>query len=356
MAEGLLSTNEFVTLWADESTYGTDAVEAILTDASADLVHQDVRSLEITPEGDPVGTTRARGSHSGTKHAYVKGRCAISGEIPLTPYIDASTQVPYNDAVLRAMNLQPDLGTASQSTYTPTTVNNDSLTVYKYLRNVESANWRLFAVTGARLSGVFNFEVGSEPYISFEGGGTYTRLTDEAAFIASDGSIALLKDGSTPVTARVGGTEKVADQAPLTCVAMTITIGGTSYSVQSLTLDLGWDVTQKEAVTGSEQTIKHVLTRGDDARISGEFALSDYTAAALKQLLEDYEDNSEVSTTVVMDNGTDEVTITMPKMQFGTLGMSDDGGTLNVTMPYFLNGDWSTLAADNDFSILYDAV
>jgi len=355
-----LLSNQFTILWADESTYGTDAVENdILTDDSVDIVHQDVRSLEITKEGSQVGGQRARGSHSGNKHAFIKGRCSVSGEIPLTPYIDASTQVPYNDAILQAMNLIPDLGTSSESTYSPETVNSSSATIYKYYREAENTDWRLDVVTGVRLTGTFNFEVGSEPYISFEGGGNYATLTDPAAFIDSDGAIALLKDGSTAVTARATGTELVADQAPLTCVAMTIDIGGTSYTVQSLELDLGWDVTQKEAVTGNEQTVKHVLTRGNgnDARIQGSYTLSDYTAAVLNEHLDRYEDDSEVTLSIVMDNGTDQVTLSADKMQLGIPGMSDNGGTFNLDVPFFLNGDWSTsVGGDNDFSILYDAV
>jgi hypothetical protein len=257
------------------------------------------------------------------------------------------------------MNLQPDLGTSDEATYEPVTENQDSATIYKYYREAENSDYRLDVVTGVRLTGTFNFEVGSEPYISFEGGGNYTTLTDPAAFIASDGTISLLKDGSTSVTARNAGTEEVADQAPLTCVAMTISIGGTDYTVQSLELDLGWDVSQKEAVTGDEQTVKHILTRGNanDARIQGSYTLSDYTAAVLNEHLDRYEDDSEVTLSIVMDNGTDQVTLSSDKMQLGIPGMSDNGGTMNLDVPFFLNGDWSTsVGGDNDFSILYDAV
>jgi hypothetical protein len=354
-----LLTNQYTILWATESSYGSDAVESILTDEDADIIHQDVRSLEITKEGVQAGGQRARASHSGNKHAFIKGRCAVSGEIPLTPYISSSEQVPYNDAILQAMNLQPDLGTSDEATYEPVTENQDSATIYKYYREAENSDYRLDVVTGVRLTGTFNFEVGSEPYISFEGGGNYTTLTDPAAFIASDGTISLLKDGSTSVTARNAGTEEVADQAPLTCVAMTISIGGTDYTVQSLELDLGWDVSQKEAVTGDEQTVKHILTRGNanDARIQGSYTLSDYTAAVLNEHLDRYEDDSEVTLSIVMDNGTDQVTLSSDKMQLGIPGMSDNGGTMNLDVPFFLNGDWSTsVGGDNDFSILYDAV
>lgn len=353
---GLLLTNNRRTLWAAESAYDTDAVEAdILTDGDADLVWQQVRSLDITPEGAQVGTNRLRGSHSGTKHAFIKGRCAISGEIPLTPYISGSAQVPYSDAILQACNLIPDLSTPSESTYSPKTVNSSSATIYQYHRSAEDANWRLQVVTGARFTPTFQFGVGEEPFIALDGGGTYTRITDEAAFVDSSGAAALLKDGSTPVTARAAGTELVADQAPLTCSEITITIGGTQYVCANLELALNWDVGQKEAITGAEQTVKHVLTRAD-TRIGGSFSLVDYTAAALTQLLEDYEDDSEVSATIVCDNGTDEVTFTMPKMQFGVPAGSDNGGTLNFDVPFFLNGNWSSLAGDNDFTILFDAV
>jgi len=37
--------------------------------------------------------------------------------------------------------------------------------------------------------------------------------------------------------------------------------------------------------------------------------------------------------------------------------MGDNGGTFNLDVPFFLNGDWSTsVGGDNDFSLLYDAV
>lgn len=359
MANGLLLSQNERILWASESTYDTDAVEAILTDGDTDIIYQQARNVEITTEGETVHVPRPRGSASGNKHGFIKGRCAVSMEVPLLPFVGTTEQVPHYDAVLKAAGFVPDLGTATESTYSPSTKQSDSMTLYKFYRSAETDNWRLQVVTGLRLTGTVTINTNGEAYLSLEGGGTYYSLSDPAEFFdPATGAIALLKDGLTAVTARVSGSEEIADQDPLVNINLTLTVDATERTMSALELDFAWTVTQVQATTGSATTVKHVLTRSnEDSRMSGSFSLADYTDTEINSLIDDFEAASEIAGSLVLggvESGDDRITLTMPKMQIGIGSMSDSDGVYSFDWPFMLNGDWSDLAGDNELTIKYD--
>src|SRR5690554_364470 len=297
---GLILSNNARYLWAAEAVYGQDAVDIILKNGARDIIYQQTTGITITPEGEAVHVARERGSGSVSRHGFIKNRAAIAGEIPLQGFISTTDQVPHADAILQAMGLKVDLTTASKSTYSPETAETGSVTIYKFERLAESSKWRLTVVTGVRLTGSLTVAMNAEPIISIEGGGTYTTMGEAKNFFATDGSIALQKDGTTPVVARTTGDEIIADQDPMMCVGMSVTVGSTARTVSAIELSLNSTVTALGAVTGAASTVRHVHTRGNQgSRIGGSFTLADYGDAEIDGFINDYEAANEMSASVV---------------------------------------------------------
>jgi hypothetical protein len=349
---------------ASESTEGTDAVASILTTATADIVYQEVTEPMITPGRIIVPLNRTRGSHSGAAHASIPNVAAFSGTFPLTGRVSDSSgdEAPYYSPVLKAMNLKETIVSATTATYNPATVNQAPMSAYVWHRNASDANYRLHTARGIRGTGTFNFANNAEATVSFEGQGLYDdELTDPAAFFGSDGAIDLLKDGSTSVTARTSGTEAYANNSNrMICRNMTITVNGNSWGVTEMTLALNWSVDLIDRATGTAGVSQVLLTRGNDARISGSFNLKD-GSTALTDLLTQYKAGAEIAMTVVLSagdgsSGSANITLTASKVQLGVPAGSADGGVLVHAVPFFLNGDWSDLAGDNDFSLAYGEV
>ncbi|MFP4598051.1 MAG: hypothetical protein ACLFVJ_07355 [Persicimonas sp.] len=354
----LMFNNQNRYLWSSASSYGDDAVEDNVLDTDADRIWQDVRNIDITPTGEVVHVPRQRGSAAGNKHGFIKGMCEVSGEVPLQPYISASDQISYNDAILKMMNFEPDLSVSDEATYTLKTKAQADATIYKYLRNVEGDKQRLLTAIGTRANGNFTFETNAEPIIGIDSGlARYNALTDPAEFIDTDGAAALLKDGSTTVTALSTGEEKFADVDPLMCSGMTLTVGGTEHTVSATNLDLAWTVDTIEAITGDSTLRKVILTRDDsDSRPNGSFSLVDFTDAILNDIITKYQNGEELALVLTADNGTDQITMTMGQVQLGVPEAGSNGNLRQYDIPFHLNGDWSDLAGDNDISLLFDAV
>ncbi len=349
---------------ASESSEGTDAVAALLTTNTADIVYQEVTDPMIAPGRIVVPLSRTRGSHSGAAHDTVPNVAAFTGTFPLTGRegSGAGEEEPTYAAILAAMNLKKTVVSSTSATYNPATVAQSALSAYVWHRNADDANYRLHTTRGVRGTGTFNFTNNTEANLSFEGQGLYDdELSDPAAFFGSDGAVALLKDGSTAVTARSTGTESYANNASrLICRNMTITVNGNSWGVTETTLALNWTVDLIDVATGTAGVSQVLLVRGDDARISGSFNLKD-GSTALTDMLTQYKSAGEVALSIVLtagdgSSGSARLTLTAPKLQIGIPSGSADGGVLVHAVPFFLNGDWSDLAGDNDFSLVYDAV
>lgn len=348
---------------ASESTYGTDAVNVILTTAAADIVYQDLRNFEINPVRSLVEINRVRGSHSGVPHKTIADHCTVTCEIPLSAWITgaAGEEAPYYSPFLKAMNLKETVVSATSATYNPATVNQSAVTVYGYEINLEDNNSRLTYATGVRGNGTLQFAVNEEAYISFEGMGIYGgEISDPALFFnATTGAAALLKDGSTSVTARTTGTESYANKTPIVCTGMTFTFGGTDYDVKSVEMGLNWTASPKSIINASSNVSKVLLTRGEGSRIGGSFELLD--GDQIGDMISSMSADTEASLVIRLiegdgSTGSGRITITLPKVQLGPPTKGDDSGMRTYSVPWYANGTWTSLPADNDFSMVYDEV
>lgn len=345
-------------LWASEASYGTDAVNAILTDGTKEIIYQQVNNLQIQPVAAQEAPARLRGSHSGNKHATIKQHCTVSGEIPLTAFISATAQVPYFAPILKAMNMREDLSTTGEGKYTPATTRQASASIYKFTRQAENDNWRLHKALGTTLSGSIAFAPGSEAKVSVEGFALFEKISAGAQYFSpTTGAIQYLADGTTAVTARdglAGGDEYIADQTPLMCKGMTVSAGGKSLTVGEASLELNWSTDPIDAITSDPQSAKFVNTRSNEgARIGGNFNLLDATDADFDQLISWALGDNEITLTIALTNADGNVTITAPKMQIFTPEEGANGNLKAWQFGFALNGDASSLLLDNDFELRF---
>jgi hypothetical protein len=345
----MISANYTRVIAAPETSYGTDAVNTILTTATADIIYQEVADPVITPEITVVEINRSRGGAPGNAHGVIKDKCTVSARIPLLGR-GSGENWPYYDPFLRAMNL----GRGSTGIYAPTTVQSNAMTMYLYHYNLEAATQRLQIATGVRGSGTFELAVDSEAFVNFEGVGQYAELTTSAAFFnATTGAAALLKNGSSSVPARTSGTEFYSDLEPMLCTGITLTIDSVAFPVSSLSLDLAWGVDEVRTVTGATTMDKVLLTRANEgARMNGSMTLLDGDTA-FQKALDLYRDGSQVTLSASLSNSTDNIALTAGNLQIGGVEASAQGGFLGWNLPFFLAGDWSGLTDHYEFDLEY---
>ena len=74
-----------------------------------------------------------------------------------------------------------------------------------------------------------------------------------------------------------------------------------------------------------------------------------------------YESAEEIAFTVSLtsgdgSSGEDQITISASKAQIGAPGFGDNSGVVQFDIPFYLNGDWSDLFQDDDYSLVYGEV
>lgn len=350
---------------ASETTYGTDQVNAILTDASADIVYQDVEDFTITPVREIVEVARMRGVHGNAAHKTIASHVTVAATGALTARAGegAGNEAPTYAAFLKAANMSEAIVSDTTATYKPVTKQQAGMSGYQFHRSLESDNWRLLYALGIRGTWGLNLAINAEAKWTFSGQGIYQdEISDEAAFFdASTGAIALLKDGATGVTARAGGSEANACGTPVMCTNMTLEVGGTAYPVSALELALNWTTTPINTINGAANASKILNTRPlTGGRIGGSFTLADGETAH-DQMIAAYKAGSEISLSCTLvesdgSSGDANIVISASKMQLGLPAPSDNGGVVQYAIPFFLNADCSSLADGTELSIVYGEV
>lgn len=364
----LISFNDYVVLWASEDDFPTgedylpyDAVDAILKDETADIVYQDTKDLTIEPTGESVGSDVNRGANDGKKSAFIKGMCNVSMTVPLRAFAGAGLE-PHYAPVLRAANFATTVDT-DNVLFTKSTRQVAAMTVYKFYPAIEGDDWRLRVATGVTGNVTFNYETGTEPTISFEGTGQYAELSTSAEFFTlSSGELALLKDGSTAITARTTGEIFQADQDPMTCSGMSVDIDddvGSDFDaeplyVSAVEINPNFSAVDINPVQGATTRQKGVTMRGRGARSEGSIPLINYTAAQIDAIISAATNGGEYPFEVEVSNSEGTITTNAPKMQFMREAEADNSGTMQYDLPIRFNGDWSDNAlAGNELVITY---
>ena len=334
---------------ASEATYNTDGIDSILQ-ADEDLTFL---SVNATPSIDAVDamveSSQFRAAHDGIAHSMIRDHNTLSVAFPLagpTAVGVSGGEAPAYAPILKACNLKEEIVDATSAIYTLNTANIDSLTAYMWIRNAENNNHRLNSITGARGSATFNWAIKEEATCSAEFlGASSNDWSDSLAYFDSDSQPLL--DASGSALTYLGTASK--DAAPIMkCVAMVVTFGGTTYPISSGSLDLGWStVSARESVTAAQAVTKLINTRGSGARPQGSFSLAD-GGAAYDDILSKWRAATEAAFVVTLDDGTQKITFTMPKVQLGVPARSDAGGLAQFDLDFYLNGDYAGSAGGNN--------
>lgn len=354
---------------ADEVTYGVDQVDLYLQDGAEDILYQELASPVVDPDRTLIEFDRARGSASGNRHATVPLNTAVSATYAMTGASNVSSgtssvpEAPGYREILLAANLVETVVAATSATYTPATVAQGSYTAYYYGRQLNSENYRLVYTTGVRNNLNFVFNMNEEAVIEMNGIGLYQGVWSDRAqfFDPSTGAVALLKDGVSAVTARTTGVEQYLDRDPILVKGITLQIDGVEFEVTAINMDLGWTLAPIETANASTGITEVKLTRpSTGSRIGGSLTLFD-GENGFDKAWDLYEDDSEVSFSLVATSGdggsgSDRITLTASNLQLFKPAEGDSNGLRTFDIPWFLNGDWSDLAADNDFTLVYDTV
>lgn len=339
---------------APEATPGTDAVAAILTTSTMDILYQAAEEADIKPGLSPLLRKRVIGTAERVAHSVFKENATLKVRVPFGTSVAAAVggETPPFAPLLQACGFEETINAGTGSEYDLVTKNPPSLTAYLWRRNVSDDKWRLWRITGARGLPTFKFEVGKEAFIEFELTGQYVDQVSDAAeyFDPSTFAIQYLADGSTPVTARTSGTEEWAAQAGAICEAMTYTFGGTALDISALELKAGRNIRAKKVMTGSSATQLVELVPGDGP--GGSFDLMDGGTQA-DTVRDAITNETEGALVMVLTKGSRTNTISAPKMQLLPWERGDDGGVQKYAVPFGLNRNFSGLTGDNSLKLAF---
>jgi len=101
-------TNRLRVMAVTETTYGTDAVDAVLQDGAADIIYQDVRNCDLLNTRVEYNPMRNRASASGVRHITFGDESVVTIEGPLNGKIGtgAGEEEPYYAPILKAMGME----------------------------------------------------------------------------------------------------------------------------------------------------------------------------------------------------------------------------------------------------------
>lgn len=349
-----LLSEKGVVIGATENTYGTDAVGADLA-ANNNVVYLAVNEgVQLQRVDDLFEPARLRAAHDGVAHTMIANNNTFQATGPLKAWRGGTSgnETPFYDWLLKACGFSEEVTDGPSAVYTLVTGGHDSASIYHYMRD-DNDTWRLNYLTGGRGNMSFNFEVGSEAtWTANVVGASSNDYGDNLAFFDSDGDPALDAGGSS-LTYTGSASRDDADRN--ICRNITATVGGTTYGIANLTLDLAWTVTPKRVMTAAQSTSKVILTRSAGSRPNGTLLLMDGDTQ-YDDLKTKWKNGTELELVISLDDGTNDTTFNAPKMQFGPPTPQDVNGIIGWQVPFYLNGDWATNPIDgNSLTLTYQA-
>lgn len=338
-----------------ETTYGTDAVDAAFT-ANDDVTYLAVNTgVSLEKQTVQFEPSRLRPSAAGVAHTMISDHNVLEVSGPLKAWAGgtAGNEAPFYAPFLKACNFAETIVSATSATYALKTANSDSVTVYFYVRNAEDDNFRLNYLTGGRGNISFNFAVNTEAtWAATILGASANDWSNDLTFFDSSDQPALDKAGSALT---YSGTASRDSATRMICQSMTLTVGGTSYPVASATLDCAWGTTPVRTVQASPTVSKLINTREDGSRPNGTLQLID-GETAYEDVLTKWDASTEAALVISLDDGTNDITFTAPKIQMGPPAATNTGGVRAFDIPFFVNEDRSSAPfGDNDLTIVYQA-
>jgi len=352
---GILSSNYGIFLAVAESNYGTDAVDAAIT-ANDDIAYRTVMAdSALQNDSSFYRPDVLRPSQDGVKHARVSNSTSGTIRFPLRAGI-GTPNTPACGIWLKAAGFTEAIG-ASDTSYTQSTNVDTSLSIYEYRRNLNNSNWRLIRLLGGighslGLSVTVGEEmIGTVQYL----GNNDDEMTVDRAYFDANGDPALDFDGSAYT---YSGTTSAEDTTPLICKSVTMTFDSVTYPLSAFTYDSQLAGNPINTLNGATTDARSARGRGGNTNSGGNIALeTNDLAAAFDAALTAYQAGTEAAISVVCGNGTDQFTISMPKVQLTQPSRRATGAALGFDLGYVVNGDWATNPlGDNGFVFTWDNV
>ena len=345
----ILSSRYGIAICEEESVYGTDQVNADIVAGTNAFVYQPFTTCDITPVADQYEPDQLRGSASGIKHTQIPNHNTVSVTSPMRGKSAAAGTAPNWAPLLKAANFSETVSPGVSVTYAPSTAAVAGASFWKYERELESGDYRAIRAYGCRGSMSFDFAISTEATLTWDGmSASFDDFTPARSYFAVDGTPALDYSGGATGGAN---TASYPDKDRLICQNATVTIGGNSYPIASLSLDMAWSMSPVQVMLGSPTTSKVLLTRAAASRPNGTFQLVDGDTA-YSDALADWQSSGEMAASLVFTNTTDTITFTIQKMQVGRPGPADVGGLRAWDIPFFLNG-YSSLTGDDEVSVVF---
>jgi hypothetical protein len=312
-----LSADRKIASAKSETVYGTDAI-----DPGPPSAYQAFRVINITPVTNMVESPRATMLASGEKHCMVKSHTDVAWEMPFTGRVGAAGTAPAWDALMLAAGFKKTTSAGVSVAYKPNTqqdmTDTPSATFWQYEMLLEAATAYLKKARGYRGNVTLRMTIGEEAVISGQGMALYDDWPDTT--VAKP----------TAPTAYEGADCMVVTQ-------LVLTVGGTTYEVESLEIQSGWQLTEVRTGEAGKGTLaKVLLTRpSSGGRMTGSMRLVS-GLTALQDLIGKWRTGAQVALAATLTNGTKTIAIAAPAMQFGQPAGAAEG-VLKYDVPLFFN-------------------
>jgi hypothetical protein len=347
---------------AREGTYGTDAID-LANNLAVARRYEAYTSVQVTHNGDFRERAIVRPSFSNNRGQFMRKNqtWAIEGLLP-APATAGDAPLGLADLFI-ASGMAEALVDNTTATYTLSTTATAGLTLYHYMRHVDSYVWRMTYGLGVRGNTVISGSVRDYATFTFTGESTiypytttgnalYKGWSRDLAFFDTDGTILLDKMGAG---ISYSGVESMDDPVGLLLEPDSVlTIDSVAFPISQFTLDFGNVVKVKEA-TSSVEEVAGVWITGRNVTLN---VTLEQSGTAFEKALDLLLARSEVAATLVltdgMGTGGTKVTITMGDLQVRNVeGPGDAEGLANWTIPLQANADWSNELGDNEMTIVW---
>lgn len=354
--------SEQKTIQARESTYGTDVID-LANNLAVARRYEAYTSVSVVHNGDFRDRDIVRPSFSNNRGQFARRNqtWTIEGILP-APATAGDAPLGLAD-LLVASGMSETLVDDTTATYALSTTATAGLTMYHWMRHVDSYVWRMTYGTGIRgnisITGSvrdfcrysFAGESINYPYTT-TGNALYRGWSRDLAFFDTDGTILLDKNGASITYT---GTETMDDPVGLFLEPDSVlTIDSVAFPISDFTLDLGNTVKVKEATSSTEE-VAGVYITGRNVTLN---VTLENSGAAFEKAMDLLHADSEVAATLVLTDGTGSngttVTFTMGDLQVRNVeGPGDAEGLANWTIPLQANADWSNELGDNELAIVW---
>jgi hypothetical protein len=352
---GILSSQYGIFLAEIESAYGTDAVDAAIT-ANDDIAYRTVMAdSAIQNDSSFYRPDTLRPGQDGVKHARVSTSTSGTIRFPMRAGI-GTPNTPACGIWLKCAGFTETVG-SSDTAYVQSTNVDTSVSVHEYRRNLNNANWRLIRLLGG-IGSAFGFQatVGEEVMGEIQLlGNNDDEMTVDRAYFDADGDPALDYDGSAYTYT---GSASAEDTTPFICKSITATFNGVTYPLSAITYASNLEGNPINTLNGATTNARSARGRGGTNNSGGNLALeTNDLAAALDAALTAYQAGTEAALSVVVGDGTNQFTVSMPKAQLTQPSRRATGAAMGFDLGYVVNGDWATSPlGDNGVTITWDDV